>query len=1073
MKKQCIEGTWFEDFGKYRYGRGNLGFYHYYTRLPDVDKVNKTHGKLIKPLIRDLEWHYSYMMCVARGFSGFDEDEHYTSDSRVLTAKKKGLPEDDELILYKGNGTFKEYVDPLEYLFSLHDKPLGKPLYNNDAKNHVTLGARGGGKEMPDYQSVIVEDGEKPIGEIKVGDKVYGRNGILTNVVGVFPQGVKDVYELEFTDGRVVECGLDHQWTFEYMSKGIIKTLTTREILTKKIKYKHKKSGYTYKWRLPKIEPVKYSEKELPVHPYLVGAMLGDGTCTTGTLKIASEDKEILDRFRELLPNYDIKHDVSTTNNHTIVYRGGDKYVIDKYGANPFKRAVCEIGINTICKNKFIPEQYKYSSVEQRMELVRGLLDTDGSINTEGSIEFSNTSEQLVDDLAYVLRSLGIKCIKSKDTRAGQVQVIKGHECLRTTYWRLYINTSLPVFFLSRKLKRIRSKTHGQVCLKSIRKTHSTNQTCIMVDNEDHLFLTKDFIPTHNSLFHILAETYYDITFDGAKVYTETTRNNPNQILINVGAGIKGKSAKTLAFMKITNKFLKESPEAGTWGKVGQDDWEPCPFYKEMSGTFETDDERGWTNKFLVKAGNNWEERGTGSTVYHVSYSANKKTGAESGAGGRRSLIMYEEIGLFEDLLNAWGSDEAVVSVDGVQFAPRIGIGTSGNISTIKAAQKIFTHPKDYNCIGFKTGEDNHCFFLPAYIVDKRFKDKNGNTDLQAAKDYYDKKLEEKLNTNDAAIINNWKMNYPTKIEHMWIASEGELLPSKEAEIREKQLLKNNLYENIGTPIRLHWDNNHPDGVNYEVDPSIYAIYDDNFQDKESLEGGVIMYEQPFRVNNRIPLDAHIFTHDPYVSDAWDEGGSLGVTHVWINPKYIPQGAKGNCLAATYIGKHRNGLDGYNSTLEKLVAFYGNPMRNLWYEANRGERLRSHFIKRGKAYLLCLRPQFEQGQHIYLKNTSNTGFMVGSQVSKISMLDRLNDWLLEDTELEDGVLKNIFRIPCIFTIRQIKDYKLKGNFDAVSSCLGLPLALGEIEHNIMESINKNKNPFGKMTKFLKQRTGNG
>jgi len=1072
MKKKCIEGVWFEDFGKWRYGRGNLGFYHHYTRIPDVDKVNKTHGKLIRPLIRDLEWHYSYNMLIARGFSGFNEDDKYTSDYRVFNAKKQGIPDDSELCLYQSNGNFKEFIEPYENVFRLHDKPVGKPLYNNDAKNVVVLGARGGGKEMPDYQSVMVKGGEKPIGEIKVGDKVYGRDGKLTNVVDVFPQGIKDVYELEFTDGRTVECGLDHQWSFEYMSTGKIRTLTTKELISSKLKYKHKKSGYTYKWRLPKIEPVQYPEKELLVHPYLVGAMLGDGTCTTGTLKIATEDQEILDRFKNLLPDYEIKHDKSTTNNHTIVYRGKDKYIIDKFGANPFKRTICKIGINVTCKDKFIPEEYKYGSVKQRMELVRGLLDTDGSINTHGSIEFSNTSEKLVDDLAYVLRSLGVKCTKDKDKRADQPHTIKGHECKRSTYWRLYINTSLPVFSLSRKLKRVRKKTYGQVSLKSIKKTHSTSQTCIMVDNKDHLFLTKDYIPTHNSLYHILAEVFYDITFDGAKVYNEEVIRNPNQILINVGAGIKGKSAKTLAFMKISSKFLKTHPEAGTWGKVGDDDWEPCPFYKEMNGSFDTDDERGWTNRFQVKAGNGWEERGTGSTVYHVSYSANKRTGAESGAGGRRSLIMYEEIGLFEDLLNAWGSDEAVVSVDGVQFAPRIGIGTSGNIHTIKAAQKIFTHPDDYNCIKFKGKDDeSHCFFLPAYIVDKRFKDKNGNTDEIAAKKYYNKKLEEKLNTNDAAIINNWKMNYPTEIEHMWIASEGELLPGREAELREKQLLKNNLYESIGTPIRLFWDNTRPEGVNYEVDPSAYPIYDDNFQDKESLEGTVMMYEQPFKYNGKIPIDAHIITHDPYVSDAWDEGGSLGVAHVWVNPKYIPYGAKGNCLAATYIGKHINGLDGYNDTLEKLIAFYGNPLRQLWYEANRGERLRSHFLKRNKGHLLCLQPQFEQGQHIYLKHTNKTGFIVGSQISKIAMLDRLNDWLLEETEIEGVVDKNIFRLPCIFTVRQIKNYTLKGNYDAVSSLMGFPLALGEIEHSIKEGLEKKNNPFGKMSKFLKQRIG--
>lgn len=1087
-KKKCIEGVWFEDFGKWRYGRGNLGFYHHYTRIPDVDKVNKTHGKLIRPLIRDLEWHYSYNMLVARGFSGFDEDDKYTSDWRVFNAKKtKGLPADDELCLYKSDGTFKEFIEPYENVFRLHDKPVGKPLYNNDAKNQVVLGARGGGKATPLYTSIPTPNGWVKMKDLSVGDFVFDRNGNPTKVTHLHPQGQKEIYEVYLKDGRVIECCKDHLWLVKYNKKEQV--LSTQEMLNKGLYYNTAK-GKLFKFKVPINGAVQYPEKKLIIDPYVLGCLLGDGTLTTATPKIAIGDTEILENIKEKLKGFEFKYDTSTNNNYTIVDTDKKDIYIDtssvkrfkskgfyKKGGNRLTTAIRKLGLDKSCKEKFIPEIYMQGSIEQRLELLRGLLDTDGSCTKTGAVEFTSTNKKLAIQVLLLSRSLGLATSFGIDDRSHIQHEIKGHVCYKPCSYRVYINTTIPIFKISSKLNRLEGKkvtiyqTHSNIT-NIVATGKYTEMQCITVDCQDHTYLTDDYVVTHNSIYHINGEVFYDITFDGAKVYNEESIKNPNQILINVGAGIKGKSAKTLAFMKISSNFLKTSPEAGTWSRVGEDDWEPCPFYKEMTGTFDTDDERGWTNKFSVKTGTGWEERGTGSTVYHVSYSANKKTGAESGAGGRRSLIMYEEIGLFEDLLNAWGSDEAVVSVDGVQFAPRIGIGTSGNINTIKAAQKIFTHPDEYNCIGFK-GKDNekHCFFLPAYIVDKRFKDKNGNTDLEKAKKYYSDKLEEKLKTNDAAIINNWKMNYPIEIEHMWISSEGELLPGREAELREKQLLKNNLYESIGTPISLRWDNTSPEGVSYEVNPRAYPIYDDNFQDKESLEGTIMMYEPPFKINGKIPTDAHIITHDPYVSDAWDEGGSLGVTHVWINPKYIPYGAKGNCLAATYIGKHINGLDGYNKELEKLIAFYGNPLRQLWYEANRGERLRSHFLKRNKGHLLCLQPQFEQGQHIYLKNTTKTGFIVGSQISKIAMLDRLNDWLLEETEINGEVEKNIFRLPCIFTLRQIKDYTLKGNYDAVSSLMGFPLALGEIEHSIKEKLDRQKNPFGKMSKFLKQRMG--
>lgn len=729
MTKKCIEGVWFEDFGKWRYGRGNLGFYHHYTRIPDLDIVHKTHGKMIKPLIRDLEWHRSYYICEAMGFSGFSEDEKYTSHKGIFDVKKSKarLSDPEYLSFFKPNGEFKEYIDPRTNLFRLHDEPVGIPLYQNAAKNHIELGSRGGGK----------------------------------------------------------------------------------------------------------------------------------------------------------------------------------------------------------------------------------------------------------------------------------------------------------------------------------------------------------------SLYYALAEVQYMLTFKGLKHYNENTNivSSPN-VKINVGSGIKQKSSDTLKHIAESMENLSVDRECGVWGSPDDLEkglrYEPSPFWRYMAGSFDTDAKYGWHELREKKEGGRWKKI-RGSAIYHKSYASNKKTGAEAGAGGRRSLIMYEEIGLFEELLEAWASDEAVVSIDGHQFAPRIGIGTSGNIETIKAARHLMTHPDQYNILEFPTEVEDETsgFFLNVAIADKTFKDKNGNTDEIAAKEFYEAKLESKLKTNDSAIINGYKMNYPTKIEHMWVSKSGDLLPVKEAELRERELMKNNLYESIGTPIKLYYDKNKVTGVDYEVDATARPFYDDNMDDRSDLSGSVVMYEQPFTINGVIPTDAHIFTHDPYVSDAWDEGGSLGATHVWINPKYIPYGAKGNCLAATYIGKHPKGVDGYNEVLEKLLAFYGNPFRMLWYESNRGDKLRSYMIRKKKAGLLCLQPQFEQGNHIYLKNTTKTGFVVGSQISKISMIDALNDWLLEETQLsgEDEPIQNIFRIPCIFTVRQIKAFELKGNYDLVSSMLGLPLALGEIEHTMTEDKTRGINPMGKMMKLVKQRVG--
>ena len=154
-------------------------------------------------------------------------------------------------------------------------------------------------------------------------------------------------------------------------------------------------------------------------------------------------------------------------------------------------------------------------------------------------------------------------------------------------------------------------------------------------------------------------------------------------------------------------------------------------------------------------------------------------------------------------------------------------------------------------------------------------------------------------------------------------------------------------------------------------------------------------------------------------------------------------------MADTYIGKNLDGIDRYNETLEMGMALYGNPVRNLWYEANRGDRLRAYFLKKRKADLLCLRPQFEQGQFIYSRTVSQTGYIVGNNLAKISLVDALRDWLLEKKEVNGIEYSNLERIPCIFTVRQIKSYNLKGNFDGVSALMGITLAIGEQNHRMM------------------------
>ena len=1052
LRTKLVDGIFYPQFGKLRYVPGRLGFYARFCTIVDTkDKVRYE----VTPDIRDMEWHFAYYLTEALGFSGFSDDSRFTCDRRIHRFSKLKIHDQADLIT--NDGKLKEFIEPREYLFGLHEEDLGYPLFKNDAQNLMVAGSRGGGKNLV-YDSVLYNKfGKTTIGEAKVGDEIYGSDGKLTTITGVFPQGVTRVFRLELLDGRTVDCGADHLW--EVVDSKVTRIFTTQQLIDKGISSPHKRSGTNYRFKIKQNQPVQYPEAELPIHPYIVGYLLGNGTMTTGTPKVASPDQEVIERFEELLPDYEIKYDKHTHNNYTIVYRGEDKYVISKYGCNPLLTSLRELGLSVKGDDKHIPELYKYSSVEQRLDLIRGLLDSDGHISKAGNIEFTNGSVKLADDTCEVLRSLGIRVRRGQYDKVGSPVIINGVQegITNKIMERLYINTDLPVFFVPRKLTCIRPpKSKNQVAIKSITELEPQDTICISVDAEDHCYLTNDYVVTHNSFSFGLMGGKYEMVFHGARYSGAPI----GKTAIEIGSGQVSKSSELIDKIVLSNECLKKE-KFGAYGEEGDDDFEPCPFYMWMDGSYHVNNQRNpWIQQKAVKKGNSWKKIGRKSTLYHSSYSTNKKEGAEASAGGRRNMIIYEEVGLMGLVKEVWGSNNAVVRTDSEQYGSQIGIGTSGNIELIQPTKHIFTHPKDYNCLIFGKGNG---FFLPAPLTNKDFKDENGNTNLNEAYEYYIKRREEAKMASDPQVLIAERMNYPLSIEDMWLGGSSGYLPDKEAELREKELIANNLYENIGQAVELVWDTKIDCGVTYRIKPKSEAkpIYNWPLSPNDPTHGEIMIYIHPekLKVNGLLPNDAVIFLHDPYVSDELDKGGSLGASYAIVNPKYESFGLPSYQIAATWISRHPHGVDAYNEEFEKLIQFYGNPVRNVWYEANRGDRFKGHITKKKKNYLLCLRPQFEQGQYIYTRNATQTGYVVSNQIAKVTLLDGLRDLLLMDI----GGKLLIETIPCLFTIKQIRQFKMDGNFDGVSALQGLPLAIKEIEHytsnrqqtGVLHSISKN------------------
>lgn len=563
------------------------------------------------------------------------------------------------------------------------------------------------------------------------------------------------------------------------------------------------------------------------------------------------------------------------------------------------------------------------------------------------------------------------------------------------------------------------------------------------------------------SYFCALSEIEHGIIFDGAKEYSEEFIKGLITAEFCVGSANADKSSELVAKVDASIR-AKASPDLGrqfgVWGKEDDDDFTPCPFYKDMTGSIATNNKKNpYRHEYKVELNGRWVTKGTGTKLFHVNYSTKKGDGAQAAAGGRYLLSVEEEWGLEENSIEVHNSNDSTVARDGVFFGVQWKMGTSGNIEYIQSTKKMFLNPKDYRILSFKNnhgneGQDGNIgFFLPFYMVLRQYKDKNGNTDYEAAVAHVNKIRAEKAKSTDPKVLRDEKMNRPCFVDEMWVTDKTYYLPYEEAQQREKELMAFGKYKTLEKPVKLIWDSLSPRGVRYEIDHNAepYREFPIDYSKRKDPSGCIVIYDMPHEINGEIPPDMYQFVGlDPYVEENIEGGGSIGACFILTNPKYIPHGARGNCIAATYIGKPTEGLTAYYEGIFKLMSFYNCGPGSLWFEKNRGDACREYFIRKNRADLLCVTPQFVMGSNIYQKRMLSFGYVVGNKVAKINLLKTLNDWLLDETELHDGKKKNIERIPCLFTLRQIMQYDIDGNFDAVDGLRGAVIGLKEYSAKI-------------------------
>lgn len=392
------------------------------------------------------------------------------------------------------------------------------------------IGTSGSGKAQPLHSKIKTPTGWITMGEAQIGQSVLTPSGQVANIVSVNPQGIKDIYEVIFHDGSRTQCCLDHLWECYFIpinqkttkktstnnnaywnasGVSIKHTISLKDIIALFQSKSHLKNKINISIDLIKCDLLNDDNKvDLFVDPYLMGAYLGDGNFggRAKSICITSIDDHIISKINTtLLEGYQLNK-----RGYTISYSLSRKDRVDQ-SINKYVEEFTRLGMGGLRSNdKYIPEIYLMGSNQQKLQLIQGLMDTDGTVSNRGECSFTTTSEQMARQIRELLWSFGCTC-----TTYSRISFYK-KDGIRINGQRAFTlrfnHPQKSIFFtLERKVQRIKSYSSTQFRRKisSIVHVGEHEAKCITVSDPSGLYVTDDYIITHNSttasgLFHQL-----------------------------------------------------------------------------------------------------------------------------------------------------------------------------------------------------------------------------------------------------------------------------------------------------------------------------------------------------------------------------------------------------------------------------------------------------------------------------------------------------------------------------------------------------------------------------------------
>ena len=336
----------------------------------------------------------------------------------------------------------------------------------------VVAAPRGHGKKIANSIPILTLKGWSTHGDLQYGDYVFSPSGKPIKIINTSTQSKCD-YVVHTRDGEIIRAHAEHEWTVWDRNLKREVTIETKDMVGSE--------GRRSRYLLPLREALQFPTKKLPLDPYYVGLWLGDGCSTDTGISHCPDD---IDSIKS------IPYKISTQQTHKIT--GVIKTNFTRQGIQE------KLKVLKIFNNKHIPIVYQLSSKQQRLELLAGLIDSDGSVDkNRGRVRFVNINKVLIDDVCEIVNSLGMRPIITQQKHHSNGKGIIGKSVCYTVQFNPIEN--IPTRLERKKIVRLPNRPRLGITLVEYVPNGEMGK-CIQVDSVDGLYLVgKNLIPTHNS----------------------------------------------------------------------------------------------------------------------------------------------------------------------------------------------------------------------------------------------------------------------------------------------------------------------------------------------------------------------------------------------------------------------------------------------------------------------------------------------------------------------------------------------------------------------------------------------